>query len=435
MAYVQQQTGRDEAEPLAVAHLVVVHRVRFRHFEEHILPVAADLAEELVRRECAVDVAQDDVLALGLHRQEHAILVDELRVAVDVGQTFPENLAQLVGNAGADELGERFRALFAPDQWLPFVELVLGAVDRHLASAADERLVAVRAVLFGRLLVRDGHVAGGARHLCPAVDADVLQDGRRVVAERRLLDVVRQRVDRAHLPAAVAVVPQLQIEPLRERLLAAAEREMVHQTHLALRLNRHRCFDHEPHRLLDGTNDQVDRDGDVGLGLLVQQLEVLVGRLPARLHHQRGERGARLAAADARLLRLAVLHRQQVQQPHVRLPLQLPRAHQHPEAPVDVQDLRRVDGRLRDRDDHLLVCVAAELEARAVTWHGVCVLVQLLADLQRHGELVAVRAAHGRRHGGVHGRTVVRRHRNARHQTRRRQLERFREISCNKTEQ
>lgn len=59
---MQQQRGGEEAEPLAVAHLVVVHGVGARHAQQRVLPQPARLAEEVVCGERARDVALDHLL-------------------------------------------------------------------------------------------------------------------------------------------------------------------------------------------------------------------------------------------------------------------------------------------------------------------------------------------------------------------------------------
>lgn len=71
---MQQQRGGQEAESLAVADLVVVHGVGARHAQQAVLAQPARLAEEVVRRERARDVALDHRLERTLLPTGHAVL-------------------------------------------------------------------------------------------------------------------------------------------------------------------------------------------------------------------------------------------------------------------------------------------------------------------------------------------------------------------------
>ena len=63
MTHVQDERSGEEAEALAVADLLVIHSVSFADLEERVLPDTTGLAEVVVRREGAIDVALDGRLA------------------------------------------------------------------------------------------------------------------------------------------------------------------------------------------------------------------------------------------------------------------------------------------------------------------------------------------------------------------------------------
>lgn len=256
---MQQQTGRDEAQPLTVAHLRVVHRVRLRHLVQILLARAAIFLEKLVRRKRPINVPLDHRLAARLLRNQHPVRVEHFRPILHARQPLPDRGTQRLRNAHPHQGGQIFGPLFRPlliplhDDALPLVQLGGGTVLRHLARTAQQRFVPVRAVVGRAGVVKvlhrlhAGRVAEG-----PVFEVKVQRQGRRGGRCLRLHDLVRM-IDRIHLPRALAVFAQRQVEVQQQRPLVAEH--VRHDAQLALGQDRDARLDHEPHRLLDALDD------------------------------------------------------------------------------------------------------------------------------------------------------------------------------------